>query len=147
MFLHDLHASYRSARSLGYCPAAATPFQYADYVCSERERLSGPVFGTQTGVWREKLRDAPQFFFDLPATTPSAEAGHRGETSTFALPPSTSEMLASMGRRAHATPFMTALTSVYAALLFRYTHQEDVVIGTPVSMRNRPELENLMGVW
>ena len=145
VFFRDLHASYRSVLDGGGASLPPLPFQYADYVCSERERLSGPVLEHKLAYWREKLRDAPQFL-DLPADHPRPQRqSHRGETCAFALPPSTSEMLASMGRSAHATPFMTAL-SVYVALLFRYTHQEDIVVGTPVSMRNRPELENLIGM-
>ena len=145
VFFRDLHACYRSVLDGSGASLPPLPFQYADYVCSERERLSGAVLERKVAYWREKLKGSPQFL-ELPADHPRPQRqSHRGETYSFALPPSTSEMLASMGRSAHATTFMTAL-SVYVALLFRYTHQEDIVAGTPVSMRNRPELENLIGM-
>jgi non-ribosomal peptide synthetase component F len=39
------------------------------------------------------------------------------------------------------------LLAAFKALLFRYTGQEDIVVGTPIANRNRVELEELIGFF
>src|SRR5262249_8081496 len=49
-----------------------------------------------------------------------------------------------LSQREGVTMFMTLLAS-FQALLFRYTAQTDLVLGTPIAGRNRPETERLVG--
>jgi amino acid adenylation domain-containing protein len=51
-----------------------------------------------------------------------------------------------MARREGATFFMTLLAGA-AALLFRHTGQDDMVLGTPIANRSLPEIENLIGFF
>src|SRR5262249_46486968 len=54
--------------------------------------------------------------------------------------------LQSVSIRHNATVFMT-MTAVIKTLLYRKSAQEDIVIGSPVSGRVRPELENQVGPY
>ena len=63
---------------------------------------------------------------------------------SFATPPALFGALAALGRREGATLFMVLL-GAFDVLLFRYTGQRDVVVGTPIAGRTRPETEGLIG--
>src|SRR5207247_1201819 len=83
----------------------------------------------------------------LPADRPPARVpSFRGELHAFTVPAALRRALEAFGRQEGATPFMTLLTA-FAALLRRYSNQEEMLIGTPVANRNRPELEDLVGVF
>ena len=68
----------------------------------------------------------------------------RGARHAFGLDPALAGRLRELGRRRGATPFMTLLAA-FDVLLARYTGEEDVVVGTPVAGRTRPELEGVVG--
>ncbi|HEX2092991.1 MAG TPA: amino acid adenylation domain-containing protein, partial [Longimicrobiaceae bacterium] len=122
------------------------PVQYADYAVWQRERLSGPVLEAELAHWRERLDGAPALL-ELPLDRPRrAAATARGASVPFTLSPRTSEALRALARAEGATLFMTLLTG-WQALLSRYSGQEDVLVGTPVSGRTRVELEQLIGFF
>ncbi len=70
----------------------------------------------------------------------------RRHSSCLNFQPELSESLTALSRREGATLFMTLLAA-FKALLYRYTGQRDIVIGTPVANRNREELEELIGFF
>ena len=39
------------------------------------------------------------------------------------------------------------LLAAYQTLLYRYTRQEDIVVGSPIASRNRTEIEDLIGFF
>jgi non-ribosomal peptide synthetase component F len=51
-----------------------------------------------------------------------------------------------LSRREDATLFMTLLAA-FNVLLYRYTHQEDIAVGTPIANRNHAEIEQLIGFF
>ena len=69
-----------------------------------------------------------------------------GATVTWTLEVAVVERLRDVGRARGATLFMTLLAA-FQALLYRYSGQEDLVIGTPIANRTRPELEALIGFF
>ena len=68
----------------------------------------------------------------------------RGTAESFTLPTPLAQQLKALGRQEQATLFMT-LEASFAALLYRYTGQEDLLVGTPISGRTLSETENLIG--
>ena len=121
--------------------------QYADFVLWQRASLRGEELANQLGFWRGALAGAPAVL-DLPSDRPRpARASGRGGVAASALPTEHAEALRAVGRRqAGATPFMTFL-AVFYALLHRLTGETDLVVGTPVANRRRPELEGLIGFF
>jgi len=73
-------------------------------------------------------------------------AAGRGGHLPFSLSWELTEKLTQLTQEQGVTLFMTLLTA-YAVLLYRYTEQEDILIGTPIANRNRSELEGLIGFF
>jgi amino acid adenylation domain-containing protein len=122
------------------------PVQYADFVLWQRASLRGAELANQLAFWRGALAGAPAVL-DLPSDRPRpARASGRGGVAASALSAERAEALRAVGRQAGATPFMTFLAAFYA-LLHRLTGEADLVVGTPVANRRRPELEGLIGFF
>src|SRR5205823_1785135 len=84
---------------------------------------------------------------ELPADRPRPPAqSFRGATEAALLPASLAAGVRALAEREGATPFM-ALLAAFAALLGRYTGQQDLLVGTPVANRARRELEGLIGFF
>ncbi|APR77524.1 Malonyl CoA-acyl carrier protein transacylase [Minicystis rosea] len=141
--IEALHAAFREGRP---SPLAELSVQYADYAAWQRRCFSGEVEARQLAYWRAELGDAARVI-ELPTDKPRpAIASHRGARFAFTLPVPLSRAVSELSRREGATLFMTLLAA-FAALLQRYTGQEDVVIGTPVANRSRAETEGLVGFF
>ena len=122
------------------------PIQYADYAVWQRERLRGRLLEELTAYWRSALGDAPERL-RLPTDRGRAEVQrHRGRHRYIALDGRLGEALATLGRQHGATPFMTLL-AVFDALLYGFTGQDDIVVGSPVGARNHVELQPLIGFF
>ncbi|PTL76953.1 non-ribosomal peptide synthetase, partial [Vitiosangium sp. GDMCC 1.1324] len=146
VLLRELAALYDAFRRGEPSPLAPLPVQYADYAAWQRSRLQGEVLETQLGWWRQQLEGAPRGL-ELPTDKPRpALVTNRGAVATRRLPPALSESLRAFHRREGVTPFMTYLAALQT-LLYRYSGQDDLNVGTPVSGRGRPELEGLIGLF
>ena len=100
----------------------------------------------QISYWKEELAGAPSIL-ELPTDKPRpAVQSFRGATEFFVLPKELSEKLKSLGRQQQATLFMI-LEAGFAALLHRYTGQDDILVGTPISGRTHGETERLIGCF
>ncbi|HEY0172360.1 MAG TPA: amino acid adenylation domain-containing protein [Pyrinomonadaceae bacterium] len=127
-------------------PLPELPIQYADFAAWQREWLRGERLDGQLEYWRGQLAGAPPFL-ELPTDKQRpALVSRRGAVSTFKLPPQLSEDLRALARREDMTLFMLLLAGFYA-LLYRYTGQRDITVGTPVAGRHRPEVEDLIGFF
>ncbi|WP_433442478.1 non-ribosomal peptide synthetase [Nonomuraea sp. CA-141351] len=121
------------------------PLQYPDYAVWQRERLDSHALDEAVAFWAESLRDAP--------TTPALPTDHprpavqstAGGVERIALPPDTRERLAKVAAERNATPFM-ALFAAFAAFLARISGQRDLVVATPVSGRDHPDVQGLVGL-
>jgi amino acid adenylation domain-containing protein/non-ribosomal peptide synthase protein (TIGR01720 family) len=122
------------------------PVQYADYAAWQREWLSGAVLQEHLGYWRERLAGAPPLL-ELPTDRPRAAApGDEGAVQPFSLSTEATARLRAEARAQGATLFMTLLAA-FQAVLARWSGQDDVVVGTPVAGRTRPETEGVIGVF
>jgi amino acid adenylation domain-containing protein len=122
------------------------PVQYADFAEWQRRRISGEYLNALTSYWLEQLADAPpEVTFPLDHPRPSLQS-FRGRTVLFSIPRAVRDRLAAVCREEGATPFM-GLLACFAILLARYARTTDVVVGTPVASRTRPEVENLIGFF
>ena len=120
------------------------PVQYADYALWQHERLDSGKLRSQIDYWRHHLRNAPTVF-EVPADrTRPQEPAFRGAVLHTAIEPSVSEALLDLAQTESTTPFVLLLAA-YAVLLRRYSGQPDLIVGCPVSNRNRSELEPLIG--
>ncbi len=122
------------------------PIQYADYAEWQREWLSGEVLERQLSYWKQQLQGAAPVL-ELPTDKPRpAVQSFKGMRQSFDFPASLSEGLKELSRREGVTLFMTLL-AVFKVLLWRYSGQADISIGTPVAGRTQLETEALIGFF
>ncbi len=146
IFLRDLAALYGAALAGRRPPLPDLPVQYADYAAWQRRRLTSGVAERQLAYWRERLAAAPTHL-DLPLDRPRpAVQSHRGATREVTLTAALSSALGALSRSHGATLFMTLLAA-FQALLLRTTGEEDLLVGSPVANRPRPEVEELVGLF
>lgn len=146
----NLHAELKELCAAAAESRAASlpdlPIQYADYAVWQRERLSGDRLERLLGYWREALAGLPPVHA-LPTDRPRpAERTFTGAELEFSLPESLVSGVAALARRRSATPFMAYLAA-YAALLHRLSGRDDIVVGVPVSGRDRPQLRPVIGMF
>ena len=127
-------------------PLAELAIQYADFAVWQRERLQGEVLDAELSYWKQQLAEAPEVL-ELPAdrARPRLES-FRGAVQSFVLSETLSRGLRELSQQSGTTLFMTVLAA-FKALLYRYTGQTDILVGTPVANRNRLEIEPLIGFF
>ncbi|HEX9941608.1 MAG TPA: condensation domain-containing protein, partial [Thermoanaerobaculia bacterium] len=127
-------------------PLPELPIQYPDFAEWQWGHLQGEVLESHLRFWRERLAGAPTAL-ELPTDRPRPPVQtFHGRREPVAVPAVTAAALREVARACAATPFM-ALVAALGTLLLRSTGQEDLLIGTPVAGRNRPETESLIGFF
>ncbi|WP_159012262.1 non-ribosomal peptide synthetase [Streptomyces sp. NRRL F-5123] len=121
------------------------PLQYPDFAARQRSMAAGPEMRRQSAYWRAQLEAAPPLELPADRTRPPV-ATYRGERADFEVPPATVQGIRRLARAAGTTPFVVMLAG-YQTLLGRYARADDFVVGTPVSGRNRTELEPMIGFF
>nr|QEO74483.1 condensation domain-containing protein [uncultured bacterium] len=146
ILLDEISALYGAYVRGEESPLSELPIQYADYAAWQRENLRGEALERQLSYWREQLRGAPATL-ELPTDRPRPPVQtFRGAQEPFALSRELSERLKALSQREGATLFMTLL-AVFQTLLYRYTAQEDILVGTPIANRRRTEIQGLIGFF
>ncbi len=146
VFARELTAFYNAEIGDEYAELPGLPIQYADFSAWQRDKLRGQALKVQMEYWTEHLRDAPAVL-ELPTDHPRpAVQTFNGGRESFRIERASWDRVEAMCSREGVTPFM-ALCAAFDVLIYRYTGQEDFVIGTPIANRNRAEIENLIGFF
>jgi hypothetical protein len=141
--LEELYSAFTEGRE---ATLDEPPIQYADYAVWQHEHLSGAHLDRLIEHWREDLSGAPPLL-QLPIDgTRQSPQRHEGRHHEIDLPAETARAVVAFGRSVGATPYMTLLAA-FAVLLYRVSGQDDVVIGSPIANRGRPELDRLVGFF
>lgn len=127
-------------------PLDELSIQYADFARWQRQMLSGEMLQEQLAYWKKQLTGGSRPL-DLPADRirPPIQTS-RGASLSFRIPNSIYEPLRAMSRQEGVSFFMTLLAA-FQTLLYRYSGQDDISVGTPVAGRNRLEVEGLIGFF
>jgi amino acid adenylation domain-containing protein len=146
ILMRELVALYQVFSEGKVSPLAELAIQYADFAYWQRQWLVGDVLQRQIDYWRKQLHAAPTAI-ELPTDRPRPPVmSYRGANYRFSIPFELAKQIYALNRSHDATLFMTLLAA-FNVLLFRYSHQQDLCIGTPVANRNRLELEGLIGFF
>ncbi|MGP3963226.1 non-ribosomal peptide synthetase/MFS transporter [Nonomuraea sp. 3N208] len=113
--------------------------QFGDYAHWQR----GRTFDDDVRYWVSRLDGVPAL--ELPTDLPRpAEQRWTGAGVDVIVDPALTASIAELSTAYRATPYMTLLTA-FQVLLGRFAGQDDFAVGSPVSGRELPELEGVVG--
>jgi thioesterase domain-containing protein len=146
LFIREL-AEYYGAFSAGREPSLKPlAMQYSDFALLQRHLVANERIEQQLSFWRETLAGAPALH-DLPSDhARPAQPTYAGASQTLHLDNELVTKLQQFARHQRITFFML-LTATFQVLLSKYSNQQDILIGIPVSGRNIVETETLIGLF
>lgn len=115
--------------------------QYADFSAWQHQLLATPAFDGQRRYWTDRLMPPPvESLFG-----PLADSGrYKGRRIAFEVPSWAAELVPGAARRLQTTPHIFLL-AMFKVLLLRWKGVQDIIVGSPVPNRARPELHDLVG--
>ncbi|PSL45610.1 non-ribosomal peptide synthase protein (TIGR01720 family)/amino acid adenylation domain-containing protein [Chitinophaga niastensis] len=140
--LVELYSAFTANRA---AQLPALDLQYADYAIWQRNYLSGEILEGKIAYWKDKLRDTTVLNLPTDYARPVAQST-RGAISAFHIDKTLSDQLLALSREEGVTLFMTLLAA-YKVLLYRYSGQADICVGTSIAGRTRQEVEGLIGFF
>ena len=146
IFLQELALLYDAFSHDRPSPLPGLAIQYADFAVWQREWLQGAQFEEQMNYWRQQLQDTPAILQLSTDHSRPAVPTFNGAMELFTLSKDLTGALKSLSRQEGVTLYMT-LVAAFQTLLYRYSGQEDIVIGSPVAGRTQPETESLIGAF
>jgi thioesterase domain-containing protein/acyl carrier protein len=141
--LGDLYAAF--ALDLP-SPLTDLPLQYADYAHWQQEWLGGDGCDEQLAYWRKQLAGCSPAL-NLPIDRPRRRMRSApGAVESLLLPAPLARAIRAFAKREDATMFMVFLAA-FNVLLYRYTGQQDILVGSPIANRGSVETEGLIGLF
>ncbi|RLJ80977.1 non-ribosomal peptide synthetase, partial [Pedobacter alluvionis] len=146
ILIRELLQLYNSCSTGAANPLKPLNIQYKDYAGWERKQLSGHAFQLHKAYWLKKLAgDLP--VLQLPTDRPRpAEKTFNGGIVNQRIDKKLTRQLKEFIQDQGATLFM-GLQSVVHVLLYHYSGQEDIILGSPVAGRQHSDLENQIGFY
>ncbi|MDJ1168163.1 amino acid adenylation domain-containing protein [Roseofilum sp. BLCC_M154] len=143
---HELEVLYGAYVQGKPSPLPPLPIQYADFAGWQRQPTTAEILAPQLDYWKQQLAGVPPLL-ELPTDYPrkTVQTANGGK-EFFELGVEFTERLKRLSQELGVTLFMT-LFATFSTLLYRYSGQEDIVVGTPIANRNRSEIEGLIGFF
>ena len=146
LLFQEISTLYEAFSREHHSPLPELPIQYADFAIWQRQWLQGEVLEKQLFYWKKQLADASPTI-ELPTDHPRPVTyTYDGASESVTLSESLSESLKKLSQQEDVTLFITLL-SAFKTLLYRYTSQEDIIVGSPIAGRNRHDIESLIGFF
>ncbi|QEM10873.1 non-ribosomal peptide synthetase [Mucilaginibacter rubeus] len=137
-----LYSSYNKSEPI---KLKAPEIQYADYAIWQREYLNAEKLQSKLSYWEEKLAGTTTLELPTDHMRPAVQSS-RGSVYEFMIAKEQAEQLKQLSLEQGATLYMTLL-AIFKVLLYRYSGQEDICVGTPVANRDREETAELIGFF
>ena len=146
VMLREVSLLYSAFVSGQPSPLPELPLQYADFSEWERESMQGKAFEKELAYWKAHLSGttALNLPYDRPKLSPSYSG--RGGSYGFRVEGRLAEKLRSLTQQQNASLNMTLL-AVYQTLLYRYSGQQDIVVGCIAARRNWPAVQGIIGYF
>ena len=121
------------------------PIQYKDYALWQRQYLTGEVKDQELNFWKEQLSGVETLKLPLDYPRPF-KPDHKGDDISFVLDEQVSSELRVLSKTLGVSLYSILLSSSYL-LMSAYSHQKDIVLGTPIANRHVSGVENLIGFF
>jgi hypothetical protein len=146
LLVKELTALYQAYSAGRASPLPPPKLQYADYALWQREHLRGNLWQQQLDYWKQQLGAAPALL-EMPTDRPrSAVRSFRGAHHAVQVSAEVSARLKRLSQQQGVTLFM-AVIAAFKVLLWRWSGQEQVAVGTPIAGRTRAEMEQMVGFF
>ncbi|WP_139491838.1 non-ribosomal peptide synthetase [Brevibacillus dissolubilis] len=146
ILIKEISAIYQAIYRNEPSPLQELAIQYADFSEWQRELLEGDAIQSQIDYWKQKLSgELPVLQLPTDFTRPPVPSG-AGVAVTFLIPKSIQNHLSSLCQQEGVTLSMLML-AIFKVILYRYSGQTDLIVGTPVANRNDHEIEELIGYF
>jgi amino acid adenylation domain-containing protein len=146
LLIKELSIIYNAFLKNKPSPLCDLPVQYADYAIWQRGWIKGEISEKQMNYWKEKLTGSPTVI-ELPLDKTRLKIqGYKGKREIFKIEKWKTEKIKQLSNTNNVTLFMTLLT-IFKILLYRYSNQTDIVVGTPVANRKHSKIESLVGFF
>jgi amino acid adenylation domain-containing protein len=145
IFNKEFSAAYESFAGFTSPDLPTLPVQYVDYGMWQRSWLSGNVLEKQLSYWQEQLHDVTTLELPTDRDRPSVQS-YRGGYYRHYISKEKLEKLRQLSKDEGVTLFMV-LFSIFSGVLSKLSHQNDIVIGTPIAGRNSSDVEGLIGFF
>ncbi|BAY23196.1 non-ribosomal peptide synthase [Calothrix sp. NIES-2100] len=146
IFIQEFSTLYTAFSQNQPSPLPELAIQYADFAYWQRQCLQGEVLENQLNYWRQQLAGIPPIL-ELPTDRPRPPVQtFQGQNLYFELNQNLTKQLNILCQKSGTTMFMT-LMAAFATLLYRYSRQSDIVIGSPIANRDRQETHSLIGLF
>ncbi|MGR8929908.1 MAG: amino acid adenylation domain-containing protein [Gammaproteobacteria bacterium] len=145
VLLPEIYTLYRAFSNDSKVELDPPPLNYRDYVFWQQTYLQGEAINRDRSYWENQL--AGIRLLELPTDYHrSPQLSHRGAFKTFSISKESSDALTGLSQQEGVTMYMLLLAA-FNVLLWRYTAQDDIVIGTVKADRQRQEFESLFGYF
>ncbi|ACL75344.1 non-ribosomal peptide synthetase [Ruminiclostridium cellulolyticum] len=146
LFVKEMSELYEGYKNGNPVILPELPIQYRDFSYWQRNRLKDNLMESQMLYWKQQLGNCSHIL-ELPTDHPRPISQRfKGAIKRFSLSPQLGETIRELCKREGVTLFMTLISAFYT-LLYRYTYQEEIVVGTPIANRNYFETERLIGCF
>ena len=146
VFLDELSSLYSAFQQGIERTLPPLPVQYADFAVWQRSWLQGDVLVRHANYWTMQLAGSPPLL-DLPTDRLRETANSQsGDFVSRLIPTEINHTLQELSREERASQFMTLL-AIFNVLLYSYTNQQDIIVGTDDAGRNHADLERLIGFF
>ena len=146
VFMRELTLIYEAFMKGEEAPLEDLPFQYADYARWQRRWLRGEMLDSQLAYWKQQLDGAPEAL-DLPTDyARPVRQSFQGKREFLTFSNDLSVSIRKLCGEAGATLFMVLLAA-FKTLLFRYSGQERITVGSPVANRRWRSSEEMIGLF
>lgn len=139
---YELNEIYKSS---GRDTLPPLPLRYVDFSVWQRNVFAEEIFKPQMKYWKDQLCDLPVLQLPIDKRRPVVQT-YNGSYYKEKIPDSLIRKIHETGSRNGATAYMVLLTCFYI-LLYRYSGQEDLAVGSPVANRTRVETEGMIGTF
>ncbi|MEH2381351.1 MAG: amino acid adenylation domain-containing protein [Nostoc sp.] len=146
VFLQELTKLYAAFCHGQPSPLPDLPIQYADFAHWQQQWVARPAFVSDLNYWKQQLGNST-LLLQLPTDRPRLPVRtFQGASQTFIIPKSLTNALKHLSQQHNVTLFVTLLTA-FKIVLFYYTGQSDIIVGTPFANRQQLETKGLIGCF
>ncbi|QHG14920.1 hypothetical protein A6V25_26010 [Nostoc sp. ATCC 53789] len=146
VFLQELTKLYAAFCHGQPSPLPDLPIQYADFAHWQKQWVARPAFVSDLNYWKQQLSNST-LLLQLPTDRPRLPVRtFEGASQTFIIPKSLTNALKHLSQQHNVTLFVTLLTA-FKIVLFYYTGQSDIIVGTPFANRQQVETKGLIGCF